>query len=43
MEKISHLDLRSGNTLTTNELEKRCFEIMSGLKCDNVPFNGTIA
>ena len=43
MEKINHLDLRSGNTLTTNELEKCCFEIMSGLKRDNVPFNGTIA
>ena len=43
MEKINHLDLRSGNTLKTNELEKRCFKIMSGLKCDNVSFNGTIA
>ena len=43
MEKINHLDLRSGNSFTTNELEKWCFEIMSGLKGDNVPFNGTIA
>ena len=43
MWKINHLDIRSGNTLTINELEKWCFEIMSGLKCDNVPFNGTIA
>ena len=37
------LDLRNESRLTTNELEKWCFEIMSGLKCDNVPFNGTIA
>ena len=37
------VDLRGGNTLTINELEKWCFEVMSGLKCDNVPFNGTIA
>ena len=43
MEKINHLDLGGGNSLTTNELEKCCFEIMSGLKCDNVPFNGTVA
>ena len=26
-----------------NELQKWCFEITSGLKCDNVPFNGIIA
>ena len=43
MEKINHLDLRSGNTLTINELEKWCCEVMSGHKCDNIPFNGTIA
>ena len=43
MEKINHLDLRSGNTLTINELEKWCFEVMPGLKYDNVPFNGAIA
>ena len=36
------LDLRSGNTLTINKFEKWCFEIMSGLKCDNVTLNGTI-
>ena len=29
MENINHLDLRSGNTLTINELENWCFEIMS--------------
>ena len=43
MEKINHLDLRSGNTLTINELEKWCCEVMSGHKCDNIPFNVTIA
>ena len=37
MEKINHLHIRSGNTLTINELEKWCFEVMSGLKCDKVP------
>ena len=36
------LDLRSGNTLTINKFEKWCFELMSGLRCDNVTFNGTI-
>ena len=43
MENINPLDLRSGNTLTINELENWCFEIMSWIKCDNLPFNGTIA
>ena len=33
---------RFGNTLTINKFEKWCFEKMSGLKCDNVTFNGTI-
>ena len=43
MERINHLDIRSGNTLTISDLKKWCFEIMSGLRCDNVPFNSTIA
>ena len=32
METLNHLDLKSGNSLTTNKLEKWCFKIMSGLK-----------
>ena len=42
MEKVNHLDLRSGNT-DNKWAEKWCFEIMSGLKSDNVRFHGKIA